>query len=396
MNKRTGILAAAAALWLCGTTPAMGQMAVEINPTSKVVRDIGKIEKSTDDMDDTLDDMDGTLEDIKGVLDSIDKDTTSLIDGVATVATMGERQVASLATLARGIVETEKVATKTQVNAMDRAAQAIVQAIGQQSAYQGRADTSSVDIAHAQSACERGQAARVMSSLALMAVKRDGNGEPGSAGVTTTQTASQEIAVALLQGVTLRQAPGSPAHERALRFEAPPEMLLGGHYAESAVFLEEDVANLQTMSWLIAPKEPIAGVVEQMEDGMRYGLPRQVLAQWYSGLLPVAKGYEVTNKMTGRFASEALPVAWSTDDDGNKTQTIPSHGLLRATALSPWFDASPVNPNISYAGWLFDLNEAGLMRENTRLNVINNRLLYELLVWLRYSTLMQAEEALRS
>ena len=100
--------------------------------------------------------------------------------------------------------------------------------------------------------------------------------------------------------------------------------------------------------------------------------------------------------MTGRFASEALPVAWSTDEDGKKTQTIPSHGLLRATALSPWFDASPVNPNISYAGWLFDLNEAGLMRENTRLNVINNRLLYELLVWLRYSTLMQAEEALRS
>ena len=282
MNKRTGILAAAVALWLFGTAPASAQMAVTLQPLDPAVLELKKLNKKTDTNK-------GKLEDIEGVLDSIDADTTSLIDGVATVATMGERQVAAVRLLARGIVETENVATKTQVNAMDRAAQAIVQAIGQQSAYQGRADTSSVDIAHAQSACERGQAARVMSSLALMAVKRGGSGAaPGSTGVTSTQTASYEIAVALLQGVTLRQAAGSPAHERSL-LSAPPDMILGGHYAESAVFLEEDVANLQTMSWLIAPKEPIGGdLVAQMEDGLRYGLPRQVLAHWYSG--PAAGG----------------------------------------------------------------------------------------------------------
>ena len=244
-------------------------------------------------------------------------------------------------------------------------------------AYSSRGHSSG-DIANAVSGCERGWAARLAGNTSAMPTA-DG-------GVTS---AAAEVAMELAHTVGERQAPDTPAYARAL-FSVPNSMKTGGQYSATAAFSEEELKKIKQLSWLTAPKSPVNSAVEMAHDGVRYGLARQVQAHWYAGLMPLSKGYGASGDLASRYAPEALPVVWQ-----GEQALVPAHGLLRAEALSPWYDASPVDPDLSYSGWLLNLNQAGLLREVARLLVINNRLAYEDLVHGRWDTLLAAEQAMR-
>ena len=245
-------------------------------------------------------------------------------------------------------------------------------------AYASRAGHSGVDVANAQTGCERGWSARLGGNTANMP-KGDG----------TTTSAAAEIAQELAHTVGERQAANTPQYARAL-YSVPDAMKTGGQYAAAAAFSEEDLKRLKTLSWLESPKEPANSPVEMAYDGVRYGLARQVQAHWYAGLAPLSKGYGSSRDLASRYPHEALPVVWQDDQ-----ALVPAHGLLRAEALSPWYDSSPVDPELSYSGWLLGLDQAGLAREQVRLSGITNRLLYEMLVYGRWDTLLAAQEATR-
>ena len=245
-------------------------------------------------------------------------------------------------------------------------------------AYASRAGHSSADVANAVSGCERGWAARLSGNASVM---------PTADGGTTSAAAT--IAEELAHGAGERQAGNTAAYTRAL-FGVPNSMKTGAQYSASAAFSEAELKKIKRMSWLTAPKPPSNTAAELARDGVRYGLARQVQAHWYAGLVPLSKGYGASGDLASRYAPEALPVVWQDDQ-----ALVPAHGLLRAEALSPWYDASPVDPDLSYSGWLLNLNQAGLLREQARLSVITNRLLYEMLVYGRWDTLIQAEGDLR-
>ena len=174
-------------------------------------------------------------------------------------------------------------------------------------------------------------------------------------------------------------------------------MKTGDHYGAGAAFTARDVKRLKMMSWLVAPKEPLNRPEEYAADGIRYGLARQVLGHWFAGLAPLGDQHGIAAELPARYTAEALPVVWEVRPAPYATvANVPAHGLLRAEALNPWFDASPLDPKASYSGWLLSLNEPSLLREQTRLNVISNRLLYEQLIWMRFVALLLAEQDLRS
>ena len=258
-----------------------------------------------------------------------------------------------------------------------------VNATLKQASYAGRIDHNSEDIAVAVDGCVRGHAARVADSVASMP-RTDGK----------TVTAGQSIGRELAHTVAERRAAGSEDHIRAM-LSVPHEMKTGDHYGAGAAFTETDVKRLKMMSWLVAPKEPLNRPEEYAADGIRYGLARQVLGHWFAGLAPLGEQHGITSELPARYTAEALPVVWE-DGPGGTEANVPAHGLLRAEALNPWFDASPLDPAASYSGWLLSLNQPGLLREQTRLGVINNRLLYEQLIWMRFVALLLAEQDLRS
>ena len=244
-------------------------------------------------------------------------------------------------------------------------------------AYSSRGHSSG-DIANAVSGCERGWAARLAGNTSAM---------PTADGGVTSAAAT--IATELAHGAGERHAGNSPAYVRAL-FGVPNSMKTGAQYSAVAAFSEGELKKIKQLSWLTAPKPPGNTAAELARDGVRYGLARQVQAHWYAGLVPLSKGYGASGDLASRYAPEALPVVWQDDQ-----ALVPAHGLLRAEALSPWYDASPVDPELSYSGWLLNLNQAGLLREQARLSVITNRLLYEMLVYGRWDALLQAEDDLR-
>ena len=252
-----------------------------------------------------------------------------------------------------------------------------------QASYAGRIDHNSEDIAVAVDGCVRGHAARVADSVASMP-RTDGR----------TVTAGQAIGRELAHTVTERRAAGTEDHVKAL-LSVPHEMKTGDHYGAGAAFTATDVKRLKMMSWLVAPKDPLNRPEEYAADGIRYGLARQVLGHWFAGLAPLGEQHGIASELPARYTAEALPVVWE-DGPGGTEANVPAHGLLRAEALNPWFDASPLDPAASYSGWLLSLNHPGLLREQTRLGVINNRLLYEQLIWTRFVALLLAEQDLRS
>ena len=252
-----------------------------------------------------------------------------------------------------------------------------------QASYAGRIDHSSEDIAVAVDGCVRGHAARVADSVASMP-RTDGK----------TVTAGQSIGRELAHTVAERRAPGSQDHIKAM-LSVPHEMKTGDHYSAGAAFTANDVKRLKMMSWLVAPKEPLNRPEEYAADGIRYGLARQVLGHWFAGLAPLGGQHGIAEELPARYTAEALPVVWEVRPDATKAN-VPAHGLLRAEALNPWFDASPLDPEASYSGWLLSLNQPSLLREQTRLSVINNRLLYEQVIWTRFVALLLAEQDLRS
>lgn len=245
-------------------------------------------------------------------------------------------------------------------------------------AYASRTGHSVADIANAVSGCGRGQAARLGGNAAVM---------PNADGTSTSAAAA--IAQELAHAVGERQPLNSPDYARAL-FGVPDAMKTGAQFSAGAAFTEADLKKVKELSWLTAPKPAAGGPVEMAYDGVYYGLPRQVMAHWYAGLMPLSKGYDGTADLPARYPAEALPVVWEDDQ-----ARVPAHGLLRAEALSPWYDASPVDPSLSYSGWLLSLDQAGLLREVARLLVINNRVAYENLVYSRFDALMAAEDVMR-
>lgn len=308
-------------------------------------------------------------------LNDLTQDSNTYLARIAEVSTANG---AALDLINKTLLQNQKLLQETLTAAAETAAAGEATAALVGDAYSSRTGQSSVDVANAVSGCERGWAARLGGNAAVM---------PNADGTVTS--AASSVAQEMAHTAGERQAMDSPAYGRAL-FEVPEAMKTGAQFSATAAFRAEDLKGIKQMSWMIAPRPPGNSTIELAHDGVYYGLPRQVMAHWYAGLMPLSKGYGGSEDLPARYPAEALPMVWEED-----RALVPAHGLLRAEALSPWYDASPVDPELSYSGWLLTLDQAGLLREAIRLLVINNRVSLENMDYQRWGALLAAQEAMR-
>lgn len=362
-KRRTLIPALAAAV--LALAPLSGTPAVvSAAQAAKILAAVNEVKRTTGDIMEEVDGLNDLTKDTNDYLKAIHQVNTGLGGGLKLI---NDTQLAHHQQLLETLNGYSGATAPGEANAA---------LVGD--AYASRAGHSSKDLANSQLGCQRGWAARLAGNAAAM---------PTAEGASTSVAAS--VAQELAHSAGERYAPTDPEYVRAL-FAVPEAMKTGAQYSAAAAFAEEDLKQLKQVAWLTAPKPASRDAQELAHDGVRYGLARQVQAHWYAGLLPLAKGYGGSEDLASRYTPEALPVVW----DGDQA-LVPAHGLLRAEALNSWYDASPVDPSESYNGWLLSLDQAGLLRENARLAVIQNRLLYELLVYTRFGALIQAEADLR-
>lgn len=297
--------------------------------------------------------------------------------------------------VARANVETAKIQTDVLRGSMEEMALQISETGTLNDAYLGRLGFTADDLRAMQQACYRGETAKVADPAQI--ILGGGGGDGAAVASASTTTYPIQIGRRLAQlGATVRSPAGSDRFQATL-FDLPNELKTGDHYADGVALTTEQLNHLGSLSWLIQPSTAAGGTPEDIAaDGIRYGLARQILAHWFTGLLPLQTSLNGPGAdLTTRYPQAALPVAQGRFGDQD-IPTVPAYALLRAEALSPWMGASPTDPQQSYSEYIMLQNQSGVMRESIRLQVIQNRLLYEMLVWLRYNTLLSAEQDLRT
>ena len=287
-------------------------------------------------------------------------------------------------------VESTRLLARTNSEVAHDAANYQVAAMHSGPAYDGRIGFTKETIEVARTYCYEGLANRT-SGPERVYVYPDGSSGTGSVIVADLTAAVAE---------EYRRPAGTSEHASTL-LALPESIRDGRHYADGSALPMEDLVHLTQASWLIQPRAPAGeSQVGAIEDKVRYHLARQVLATWYAQLTPLASDKAEGRDIASRYPLEILPVAIGpADASGNATAAVPGYAVLRAAAMAPWVGASPEAPqdiNETYTGYLFGLNATDLQRESIRLQVINNRLLYELIIWQRYGTLLAAEQDLRS
>ena len=297
--------------------------------------------------------------------------------------------------IARSNAEVQKLAAASTANALADVSIQVAEAQTLTDAHVGRIGYTTADLEAAQQLCYRGQTAQLADTA--QAILEPPSGDPGADDRVATSTYPIQVARRLAQMAATERAPvGSDGYRDAI-YGLPPELMTGDHYADGVALTTEQLNHLGALSTLVQPGEASSSSpMNQAQDGLRYGLGRQIIGHWFAGLLPLQTSLDGPGAdFASRYPQKALPVARGTYN-GQAIPTIPSYALLRAEVLAPWMDASPVNPQESYTSFLMAQNQTGVAREAIRLQVIENRVLYEILVWVRYNTLLAAEQDLRS
>ena len=243
--------------------------------------------------------------------------------------------------------------------------------------------------------CAREQGARVTEPLSTGAY--DLEDQPGAAvPVLLAEDYHDDTAL-------LRRPAGSSEHLAVLD-SISPRLASGGHLSESAALTQDEYRQLADTVWTLSPGTPLSGRSERTENGLRFGAARQIMALWHANLAPVngwslpgADPADRLEDLFDQYPPEALAYRQVRLDDGREMTFVPAHSRLRAEALSPWMGAAPGMPRetasgieIPYSMWLGSQGAEALAREQIRLSVIQNRLLYELLVWNRQHALLAA------
>ena len=311
----------------------------------------------------------------------------NLVKGGAAGSANASAQAAQLEAYAT--LESAKLVARTGAESREDAAEYMVAAMQSNNAYEGRIGFSQETIEVARSYCYEGLVNRTSGPERVFLY------EDGSSGTVAADIAR------LLAGMAneYRSPRGSDAHTQALA-ALPDSVRTGGHYADGVALPSEHLEKLTELNVLIQASRPAPRTqAEAMADGVELGLPRQVLAHWYAQLQPTAVDTAEGQDLSKRYPLEILPVAAGPiGPDGQPRPAVPAYALLRAAALSPYIGASPEDPqniNETYTGYLIGLNDTDMQREQIRLQVITNRLLWDLIVWNRFSALLGAEGAMR-
>ena len=310
-----------------------------------------------------------------------------LVKGGARGSANASAQAAQLEAYAT--LESAKLVARTGAESREDAADYMVAAMQSNNAYDGRIGFTQETIEVARAYCYEGLVNRTSGPERVFLY------EDGSSGTVAADIGR------LLAGMAneYRSLPGTDAHTQALA-GLPDSVRTGGHYVDGVALPFEDLGKLTELSVLIESGSPAPRTqAEAMADGVRKGLARNVLAHWYAQLQPMAVETAEGQNLSTRYPMEILPVApGPIGPDGQARPAVPAYALLRAAALAPWIGASPEDPqniNETYAGYLIGLNATDMQREQIRLQVITNRLLWDLVVWTRFGSLLGAEEALQ-
>ena len=256
-------------------------------------------------------------------------------------------------------VETTRMLARNNSEVIHDSANYQVAALHSGPAYDGRIGFTKETVEVARTYCYEGLANRT-SGPERVYMYPDGSSGTGSVIVADLTAAVAE---------EYRRPAGTSEHASAL-LALPESIRDGRHYADGSAIPMEDLVHLTQASWLIHPQAPAGeSQVGAVEDKVRYGLARQVLATWYAQLAPLAADKAEGRDIANRYPMEILPVAIGpADASGNATAAVPGYAVLRAAAMAPWVGASPEAPqdiNETYSGYLFGLNATDLQRESS-------------------------------
>ena len=301
----------------------------------------------------------------------------------------------SLGQLGKLVAETNQITTQALAVNNARVAtdssEYIVDAVHSAPAYVGRLGFTKEEIERTRAWCYEGLANRVGGPERVYLF------EDGSAGTATIKMADTNAMAAL----EYRRSEGTPGHASVLD-SIPDSIRTGQIYADGTAISHDDLDFVSESVWLLHPGEPAGdNKADAYAYQLRYGLANQVFGTFYAGLRPLISGNAEGQDIFDRYPPELLPVAKGEEageGTGNRHLAVPGYAVLRAAAIGPWAGVSPEDPqdiSKTYAGWLLKQNSAGLSREIIKLLTVNNRLLYENIIWQRYSALLLAQADLR-
>ena len=196
-------------------------------------------------------------------------------------------------------VETTRMLARNNSEVIHDSANYQVAALHSGPAYDGRIGFTKETVEVARTYCYEGLANRT-SGPERVYMYPDGSSGTGSVIVADLTAAVAE---------EYRRPAGTSEHASAL-LALPESIRDGRHYADGSAIPMEDLVHLTQASWLIHPQAPAGeSQVGAVEDKVRYGLARQVLATWYAQLAPLAADKAEGRDIANRYPMEILPVA---------------------------------------------------------------------------------------